>query len=278
METFCPICSKPKKEKNKFCSFRCRNINTNKTRNYLKNSIGLIKSTNHRLDESLGKLMDLEVTCSRCGGHFLVKERIKKFPKKQKYHCSYACSNVRNYSEASRSKMSRSHCKDLSEEEWNERRANKLRRKNLSSDDIRSIRSNAGKKGYKTKVEKGIILYDKSLLKDYRKMCRFKFKLKDFDEFDLLLYQKYGTYKAKNYGDNPKGIVRDHMYSVKRGFENKIDPYFLSHPANCSLIRANENQSKNSKCTITLEDLYKRVEIWNVKYGPYPNDRATHLQ
>ena len=95
METFCPICNKPKKEKNKFCSFSCCTINTNKNRDYSKNSAGLIKSRKLRLDAELGKLMDLEVTCHKCKEHFLVKERVKNFPKKKKYHCCRGCANAR---------------------------------------------------------------------------------------------------------------------------------------------------------------------------------------
>ena len=87
------------------------------------------------------------------------------------------------------------------------------------------------------------------------------------DEFDFELIEQYGWYKAKNRGNNLNGVSRDHMYSVKEGFLNKVDPKILAHPANCRLIRHNDNVSKGSKSTITLEQLLERIRIWNKKYN-----------
>jgi hypothetical protein len=56
------------------------------------------------------------------------------------------------------------------------------------------------------------------------------------------------------------------MYSVKDGFLNNIDPKILAHPANCQLIRHNDNVSKGSKSCISIEELMMRIEIWNNKY------------
>jgi hypothetical protein len=103
---------------------------------------------------------------------------------------------------------------------------------------------------------------------NYRADCSFKFSLNDFpDEFDFSLIEQFGWYRAKNRGDNLTGISRDHMISVKYGFDNNIDPKIISHPANCQLVRHNENSSKCSKCSITIEELYKRIDEWNNKYG-----------
>ena len=73
------------------------------------------------------------------------------------------------------------------------------------------------------------------------------------EEFDFSLIEKYGWYKAKNNGDNPNGVSRDHMFSVKDGFLNKIDPKIISHPANCRLVLQRENAKKRNKSCITLE-------------------------
>jgi hypothetical protein len=101
-------------------------------------------------------------------------------------------------------------------------------------------------------------------LKRYRQLCEFKFSLNDYpDKFDFGLIEEYGWYKAKNRGDNSNGVSRDHMYSVSEGFENNIDPYYISHPANCRLMRQNENSSKKNKCSITLEELKNRVNNWD---------------
>lgn len=107
-------------------------------------------------------------------------------------------------------------------------------------------------------------------LKKYRQECSFRFSLKDYpNEFDFTLIEKYGWYSASNRGGNIYGVSRDHMYSVKEGFINKIHPIIISHPANCRLVRQSENSSKRDNCSITLEELMKRISVWNEKYGIY---------
>lgn len=108
---------------------------------------------------------------------------------------------------------------------------------------------------------------NKAPLANYRMDCRFNFNLADFcSEFDFSQIEKFGWYKAKNKGDNQGGISRDHMVSVKFGFENKIDPKIIAHPANCALMRHGLNVSKSSKCSISLDELLKRIEKWNNKF------------
>ena len=106
----------------------------------------------------------------------------------------------------------------------------------------------------------------------YKSSCQFNFALNSYpDEFDFSLIEKYGWYKAKNRGNNLNGISRDHIYSRDKGFKNLIDPYIISHPANCQLLRHNDNMSKNSDCDIELESLIEKIKNWNQKYGEYPN-------
>lgn len=101
----------------------------------------------------------------------------------------------------------------------------------------------------------------------YRKRCGFNFSLNEFpNEFDFSLIEQYGWYSAKNRGNNINGISRDHMYSVSEGFKNNIDPLVISHPANCCLMRHNDNVSKYIKCSLTLNELLERIKEWNIKY------------
>ena len=81
------------------------------------------------------------------------------------------------------------------------------------------------------------------------------------------LIEKYGWYKAKNRGDNLNGVSRDHMLSVNEGFNMKIDPYLISHPANCKLMVHTDNVSKHKKSSITKEDLIERINSWDKKYS-----------
>lgn len=102
----------------------------------------------------------------------------------------------------------------------------------------------------------------------YHAKCKFEFTLLDYpNEFDFDLIRKYGWYRAKNHGDNLNGVSRDHMISIKFGYENKIDPEIIKHPANCQLLIHNNNSTKNAKCSILLDDLMKRIQEWNLKYN-----------
>jgi hypothetical protein len=109
-------------------------------------------------------------------------------------------------------------------------------------------------------------------LSRYRQLCEFKFSLKDYpNEFDFKLIESYGWYKAKNRGNNLNGVSRDHMFSVKMGYELNVDPYYISHPSNCKLMTHIKNSEKHSSSSITIDDLYERVNSWNIKYPDYTN-------
>lgn len=106
----------------------------------------------------------------------------------------------------------------------------------------------------------------------YRKMCDFKFGLNDFpEEYNFDLIKENGWYKAKNRGNNLYGVSRDHIVSVKFGFEHNIDPYIISHPANCQLLIHTDNESKNCKCDMSIEELIEKINKWHKKYGVYEN-------
>lgn len=111
----------------------------------------------------------------------------------------------------------------------------------------------------------------RSALKNYRADSAFRFNLKDFsEEFDFTLIEQHGWYKAKNRGNNLYGVSRDHMVTVKYGFENNIPAEHISHPANCKLMLHNKNVSKGSKNSIEYEDLLNRIKDWNEKYNSPP--------
>ena len=108
--------------------------------------------------------------------------------------------------------------------------------------------------------------------KAYHSSCSFKFGIASYpEEFNTTLIKEYGWYSASNHGGNLTGVSRDHMFSCNEGWRQKIDPYIISHPANCELMRHNENFKKLDSCSISLEDLKQRIIDWNHKYGIYPN-------
>lgn len=89
--------------------------------------------------------------------------------------------------------------------------------------------------------------------KEYRRKCKFNFtkELEDclFDADKLAIHDDIPT--------------KDHMVSVIYGFIHNIDPYLMSHPANCMILPNSRNSSKNSSCSITLNELIDRIEWFN---------------
>ncbi len=109
---------------------------------------------------------------------------------------------------------------------------------------------------------------DSTKLQDYRLLCNFKFGIKDFpEEFDFSLITQYGWYKPTNRGNNLTGVSRDHMVSVRYGFDNSIDPKIISHPANCRIIKHSDNVSKGINNYITISQLLDKINNWDNKYS-----------
>lgn len=101
----------------------------------------------------------------------------------------------------------------------------------------------------------------------YKSLCQFKFNLSDFpDEFDFSLVRENGWYSPKNKRDNLKGVSRDHMFSIREGFNLNVLPKIIAHPANCKLLIHSDNISKNKKCSLTLEELLDRIEMFDSRH------------
>ena len=231
-----------------------------------------------RNNKKLGLIKDFTVVCATCGQTFLVQEREKQFPKKEKYFCSRSCANKRKRPPEVKNKIAKS-LKKFNGSDGIERKCiiceniikcNSSKRKTCSKEchDI-LIKQNSEKKMQKILENVAGTKEEYTLkLRHYRNCCSFKFGIKSFpDEFDFELVKKHGWYSPSNKGNNLGGVSRDHMYSVKDGFENNVPPEILSHPANCRLIIHNENVSKHRNSCITLDELKERIALWDNKYG-----------
>ncbi len=118
---------------------------------------------------------------------------------------------------------------------------------------------------YKINKQRKIICDDckTSYYKFYRPLCEFDFRLEDYpDKFDFTLIDKHGKYSPSNKGNNLNGVSRDHLYSVRDGFVNKIDPEIIKHPANCGLLKHIDNNKKKTNSIITIEELKERIKNW----------------
>jgi len=108
---------------------------------------------------------------------------------------------------------------------------------------------------------------DRSDWHQYKLDARFRFNLSDFsDEFDFALVEQYGWYGATNRTNNLNGVSRDHMISVRYGFDNSIDPSIISHPANCKLMRHRDNKRKHTNISMSKEELIEKIRMWDIKY------------
>lgn len=229
-----------------------------------------------------GELKTFEVECHLCKTKFNIQEYENDFPTKERYFCSIKCAHSYSGKQANPQNISKGvkkYCQEhlilLTQKEirkciWCDEEFETTNKINAQYCSYKCSSKHRAFKKYEEKLNAAPNEYERIKIKfrKYRIEASFNFSLKQFpDEFDFSLIEKYGWYKAKNHGNNLNGVSRDHMYSVKDGFLNNIDPKILAHPANCQLIRHNDNVSKGSSSCITIEELMKKIEIWNKKYG-----------
>ena len=84
----CLNCNGP--VKNKYCNTSCQN----KHQNILKT------------EKKYGKHKDFTINCLRCNNEFIVTEREKLYPTKDKYFCSLSCANKRVLTDEIKDKIS----------------------------------------------------------------------------------------------------------------------------------------------------------------------------
>lgn len=251
----------------------------------------LSKSSYNFADRRFGKLKRFKVTCFNCGEDFYVEERENSFPQKERYFCSLKCAHQYSGHQADPKKIGEGVIRTLKEsgkykgvkigkKKIHTRRQTYTKHCPVCNEDFQTFNKeqkccsiSCSKQyrdaiGFNLKIQNASELEREKLrLIKYRRDCQFKFGIKNYpDEFDFKLIEEHGWYSAKNRGNNMGGVSRDHMYSVKQGFLNNIDPKIISHPANCRLVLQSDNASKKDACSITLEELLQRIKEWDEKY------------
>lgn len=214
---------------------------------------------------------EIEAECLNCGESFVTTNN----PKEKRKCCSKKCAmKITNQSKTEEhfAKTSKKIKKA-----WNDGAFDHLIKNPLVKTKCECCKSDfesrsrdkkfCSKKCYKKYKRNEAALKPNGEYKLYRTACAFNFLLRDFpDEFDLDLIKKYGWYRPANRGNNLNGVSRDHIISVKWGFENNIDPKIISHPANCQLKRHNDNVSKYTRNEMTLKELLIKIKLWDKKY------------
>ena len=99
--------------------------------------------------------------------------------------------------------------------------------------------------------------------------------IKDKEQIKKL--NENGVFNCKK---NHNGVVRDHIYSRRSGFENKVFPEILRHPCNCQILTNSENVRKkryyyHDGDDQTLEELIEK--ILNYKDEWYEQDLVIKL-
>lgn len=254
-------CSNEVVNKRVYCSLSCRNIYVNK---YLRNYDKLLNTNKEkRLKKEEEYLLSPKIC--KCG-------EIIPYKKRENNYCNHSCTATFTNSQKDYSVIKESIKKGIHKYliDNNIREVGKVGIYDIvckgcnitfqrNRNDLRYC-SNECKKNYRRK--------NTNALRMYRLDANFKFNLADYpDEFDFTLIEKYGWYSPSNKKNNLGGVSRDHMLSVKEGFEQGIDPKLLAHPANCKLMIHNENVSKHKTSSITLIELLQRIEAFDKKYN-----------
>jgi hypothetical protein len=81
-----------------------------------------------------------------------------------------------------------------------------------------------------------------------------------WDIIDDTLLIEHGVWHASK---NPNGCVRDHIVSRKFGFDNKVYPEIIRHPANCQILLHKKNSSKGPNSDLTLDELFAKIETYD---------------
>lgn len=245
--------------------------------------------------KNFGEIKSFEVECANpnCKKHFFIECKENIFKENKKYFCCVSCANSHSVSEETKLKISESlkeyiskngsfgclpkHTNYLKNEKricincGNEFTPKKKQQKYCCEEcyNKHKLKTYYTEKFNCTEED---IEKNKFLFNLYKKQCKFTFNISNYiNEFDISLIKENGWYSASNRGNNLNGVSRDHKFSVNEGFKQKIDPYLISHPANCELLIQNDNSSKCSKCSLTLNELIQNINEWNEKYGEYKN-------
>ena len=105
-----------------------------------------------------------------------------------------------------------------------------------------------------------IPLKEKDKYKLYFELCNWIDRMFDLsNEQEKILIEEFNIFNNRT---NTKGVVRDHMYSRRSGFDNMVFPEILRHPCNCQIILHSENVKKRftKEDKISLQELFTKIK------------------
>ena len=116
----------------------------------------------------------------------------------------------------------------------------------------------------KNKIRETNIMNDNWLsdeeVNDFQLYCRVLGKLQTSHNNNIKLLENF-----ENRGVSNDKYHLDHKYSKRLGFSECILPYYISHICNLEFILGGANRSKNKKCSIEKEELFKMIDVYDNK-------------
>lgn len=102
----------------------------------------------------------------------------------------------------------------------------------------------------------------------------FRSATSDWEKYKFLVWESTNrndltlleNYEKRGLAGVDGGYQLDHKVSIKFGFDNNIEPDIIGNINNIEFIPWEENLSKGSGCSITLEELIKKGIYYNVYY------------
>lgn len=212
-----------------------------------------------RNHSGLKKRFLIKKNCIKCNKEFEV-ETTETYFDKIKDSCSLKCANKRKQTEETKQKIRDNFALKRKELLLHRHLDKCLNCDNLVKRKHKKCCSRECSSAYTKKVY--ALTRDKH--RQYALDASFQFNLADYsNEFDFSLVESHGWYSCKK---NTNGVSRDHIVSVNFGYKNNIDPKIIAHPANCKLLRQNDNASKHKKCGMTYDELLQKNKEWDLKY------------
>lgn len=94
-------------------------------------------------------------------------------------------------------------------------------------------------------------------------LSKFRLYRREVEKYtNISISKKFTSEQLKNRGRlKEKHIHIDHIFSVVEGFKLNIDPKIIGCKSNIRILSVHENCSKQTKCGISKEELFKKYEV-----------------
>jgi len=118
------------------------------------------------------------------------------------------------------------------------------------------VRAEIIRKGRAARVKMGYQVKDQKAFSKYRNKVHSLTSRFGKNDLPKKLLSKRGKCGVKG------ALQIDHVFGIKEGFEHKIPPEVIAHPANLQLVSWEDNLEKRWTVVMTKKQLYKRIRVY----------------